>query len=71
MGNGLDHATERIAIFAGGIDALNDSLGNLRIGHAGDIRLDLLAGHRDGIDIGNKGVNLAHISDNVDIAIAF
>ena len=46
MGNGLDHATEGIAIFAGSIDALNDSLGNLGIGHAGDIRLDLLAGNR-------------------------
>ena len=71
MGNGLNHATERVAIFAGGIDAPNDLLGNFGFGHAGDIRLDLLAGNHDGIDIGNQGVNLTNISDNVDIAIAF
>ena len=71
MGNGLDHATERITIFAGSINAPNDSLGNLKVGHTGNIRLDLLASNRDGIDIGNKGVNLPNISDNIDIAIAF
>ena len=71
MGDSFDDAAEGIALFAGRVNALNDLLGNLGVGHAGDVGLHLLAGDGDGVDVGNEGVNLADIGDDVDVAIAF